>query len=55
MATDSVLLILAVIGVMFISTVAIIAFLSMRNRLLESFLEVNNLWEDELHGNNNLL
>jgi hypothetical protein len=55
MATDNVLLILAVIGVMFISTVVIIAFLTMRNRLLESFLEVNNLREDELHRNNNPL
>jgi hypothetical protein len=55
MATDSVLIILAVIGVMFISTVVIIAFLTIRNRLLKSFLEVNNLRKDELHRNNNTL
>jgi hypothetical protein len=47
MATDSVLQILAVIGVVFISTVVIVAFLTIRNRLLKSFVEVNNLREDE--------
>lgn len=47
MATDSILQILAVIGVMFVSAVLIVAFLTIRKCLLKSFVEANNQQEDE--------